>query len=128
MDLDSLHFALNYNLPYLKIPSAMLTNDELLIETAKSNLPVILSTGMSSLDEVDNAVNLLEKIQVICNNALQLLIPYEKEELNINIIKTFIERYDCTVGYSGHEYDLEPTVLAVALGAKNCRETCYYIS
>ena len=45
-DLDSLHFALNYNLPYLKIPSAMLTNDELLIETAKSNLPVILSTGM----------------------------------------------------------------------------------
>ena len=49
----------------------MLTNDELLIETAKSNLPVILSTGMSSLDEVDNAVNLLKSIQVICNNALQ---------------------------------------------------------
>ena len=49
-----------------------------------------------------------------CNSSY----PTKKEELNINIIKTFIERYDCTVGYSGHEYDLEPTVLAVALGAK----------
>jgi len=118
-DLDSLEFAKKYKLPFIKIPSAMLTNDELLIETAKSGSPVILSTGMSSLEEVDNAVNLLFKYSksfalMHCNSSY----PTKKEELNINIIQTFLERYDCTIGYSGHEYDLEPTVLAVALGAK----------
>lgn len=118
-DFDSLQFALNYDLPFLKLPSAMLTSDDLLIETAKTGLPLIVSTGMSTIEEVDRAVNLLEKhaksFAIMHTNASY---PTKLEDLNLRIIPTFIERYRCPVGYSGHEYDLTPTVLAVALGAK----------
>jgi N-acetylneuraminate synthase len=74
---------------------------------------------MSSLEEIDKAVEILEKYSqqyglMYTNSAY----PTPVSELNINCIKTLKSRYNCTVGYSGHEYDLEPTVFAVALGAK----------
>jgi N-acetylneuraminate synthase len=117
-DLDSLEFALSYKLPFLKIPSAMLTNKELLEATAKTGVPVILSTGMSTLEEVDAAVKLLEKhaksfALMHCNSAY----PAAHKDLHLRVIPKLIERYKCPVGYSGHEFDLEPTVLAVSLGA-----------
>ena len=118
-DLDSLEFLELYELPFIKIPSAMLTNHELLIETAKTGLPVLLSTGMSTLEEVDQAVDLLEqwaKSYAIlhCNSAY----PASYDELNLGVIPRLIERYNCVVGYSGHEYGLEPTIIAVVLGAR----------
>jgi len=118
-DLDSLDFALPYNLPFLKVPSAMLTNKELLEATAKSGVPVILSTGMSTIEEVDVAVKLLEKhagsfALMHCNSAY----PAAHKDLHLRVIPKLVERYKCPVGYSGHEFDLEPTVLAVSLGAQ----------
>ena len=118
-DLDSLNFLMNYDLPYLKIPSAMMTNKVLVAETAKTGLPVIMSTGMSTLREVDDAVNNVLKY----TNNLVLMhtnssYPTPCDELNLSLIPFLKNRYECTVGYSGHESDLEPTVVAVVLGAR----------
>jgi N-acetylneuraminate synthase len=117
-DLDSLEFLVKYNLPFLKIPSAHLHNNELIIESGKTNLPIVLSTGMSTIEEVDEAVNLLIK------HAKQFAImhtnssyPAKDEELNLLMIPKLKERYNCPVGYSGHEYGLDSTTIAVALGA-----------
>jgi N-acetylneuraminate synthase len=117
-DLDSLEFLMQYELPFIKIPSAMTTNKELVCEAAKSNIPIIMSTGMCELSEVDDAVNNVLKY----NQNLVLMhtnssYPTPKEELNLNLIPFLKNRYDCEIGYSGHEEDLEPTVIAVALGA-----------
>ena len=118
-DLDSLDFAIKYDLPFIKIPSAMVTNYELVKASAQTGIPIIMSTGMSTLKEIDEAVELLEKHAksyaiMHCNSSY----PTKNEEINLNVIPMLKERYNCTVGYSGHEYDLEPTVLAVVLGAK----------
>ena len=117
-DLDSLSFALNYDLPFIKIPSAHLTNMELLEESSKSGQSIVLSTGMSTLEEIDSAVNILEKnpsdyVLMHCNSSY----PSKHEDLNLRAIQLLKERYNCVVGYSGHEYDLEPTVLALSMGA-----------
>ena len=118
-DLNSLDFLLQYNLPYIKIPSAMITNSKLLEESAKSGVPIIMSTGMSSLREVDDAVDLVTKhtdnfVLMYTNSSY----PTPKKELNLSLIPFLQERYSCTIGYSGHEEDLEPTVIACVLGAK----------
>ena len=118
-DLDSLKFSLDYDLPYIKIPSAHLTNLDLLTEVAQSDIPFILSTGMSDWEMIDKAVNTVSKYTsqyalLHCNSTY----PAPVNELNLNVIPEMKKRYDCIIGYSGHEYNLEPTVLAVALGAE----------
>lgn len=118
-DLDSLEFSLQYNLPFLKIPSAMVTNHQLVKSAAQTGMPILMSTGMSTLKEVDNAVDLLvnhaQSYAIMhCNSSY----PSNPNDLNLNIIPMLKERYDCVIGYSGHEYDLEPTVIATVLGAK----------
>ncbi|MCI0664309.1 MAG: N-acetylneuraminate synthase family protein [Acidobacteria bacterium] len=118
-DFDSLEFSLQYDLPFFKIPSAMITNVPLLEAAAKSGVPILISTGMSTIEEVDAAVKPLEKYAISfgvlhCNAAY----PAAHKDLNLRNIPMLIKRYGCPIGYSGHEYDLEPTVLAVSLGAK----------
>lgn len=118
-DLLSLKFLLNYDIPFIKIPSAKLTDKELLIEAAKSGKPLVVSTGMSTLEEIDRAVEILEKyasqyILMHCNS----VYPAPYNELNLNCIQALQKRYNCPIGYSGHEYDLEPTVYAAVLGVK----------
>ena len=119
-DRDSLDFILKYDVPFIKIPSAMLTEVDLLKEIASSDKPILMSTGMSTLDEIDESVELLE--QYAHNNYALMhtnsTYPAPLKDLNLNMIKTLKERYGCTVGYSGHEYGLEPSVIAVALGAR----------
>ena len=118
-DMDSLKFALQYKLNFLKIPSAMLTNAELLKEAAASGLPLLLSTGMSTLQEIDAAVEIVSarsKSYAVLHCTSTYPAPYG--ELNLRVIPMLMQRYGCPIGYSGHEYDLEPTVIAVALGAK----------
>ncbi|HHT9112400.1 MAG TPA: N-acetylneuraminate synthase family protein [Candidatus Wunengus sp. YC65] len=118
-DLKSLEFLIQYNVPFIKIPSAKLTEHEYIIEASKSGKPVILSTGMSTIEEIDTAVNLLEKhardsyVLMHTNSAY----PAPPEELNLRLITFLKERYNCIIGYSGHEYDLEPTVIAASMGA-----------
>ena len=118
-DLDSLNFILKYDVPFIKLPSAMMTNTELLVECAKSGKGLVVSTGMSELKEVDFAV---ETIQKFTKNFVLMhtnsSYPTPISELNLRLVPFFIDRYKCVVGYSGHEEDLEPTVIAVALGAK----------
>jgi N-acetylneuraminate synthase len=118
-DLPSLEFLLRYEVPFIKIPSALLTHDELLAAAAKSKVPLIVSTGMSTLEEIDHAVDLIMKFGVkpviMHTNSTY---PTPLHELNLALIPFLKQRYGCVVGYSGHEVDLEPTVVAVALGAQ----------
>lgn len=118
-DLDSLNFILDYDIPFIKIPSALITDKELLIEVAKSKKTIIFSTGMSTLEEVDEAMRIIEKhgitpVLMHTNSSY----PTPMDELNLNLIPYYKKRYQCVIGYSGHEQNLEPTVIAVALGAK----------
>lgn len=117
-DRDSLEFMKQYQVPFLKIPSALLTHHELIRESAKTGLPVILSTGMSTIKEIDAAVKVLEKyasqyVLMHCNSSY----PAKLSELNLSFIPKLKKRYRCVVGYSGHEYGLDSTTIAVALGA-----------
>lgn len=119
-DMPSLEFLLQYDVPFIKIASATNDNEEIVKEACRSGKPVIISTGMSTLEETDRTVEMLEKN----GNGEYILLhtnssyPAENAELNLNVMKTLQERYDCLVGYSGHEMNLEPTVVAAALGAK----------
>jgi len=118
-DKDSLDFALQYQLPFLKVPSAHLMNLDLLEEMARTGLPVILSTGMSTLEELDQAVDVLKNyatqyVLLHCNSSY----PAKLDDLNLRMIPFLKERYKCVVGYSGHEYGLDSTTVAVAMGAQ----------
>jgi len=119
-DLPSLKFILNYDVPFIKIPSAKLVEMNLLRAAAVTGKPIVLSTGMSTVEEIDAAVSMLNEYAegnyvLMHTNSTY---PTPPEELNLLTLKFLKERYDCIVGYSGHEYDLEPTVIAVALGAR----------
>ena len=118
-DMESLEFLLRYDLPFIKIASATITNEALMTEAAKSGKPIVMSTGMSTVEEIDRAVELLEKhgqgnyILMHTNSTY----PTDPEDINLNMIPALRRRYGCLVGYSGHEQDLEPTVAAVVIGA-----------
>tara|TARA_Y100000034_G_C6897095_1_gene413826 strand:- start:1384 stop:2208 length:825 start_codon:yes stop_codon:yes gene_type:complete len=115
-DLGSLEFLAQYDLPYIKIPSAMLTNHELLKAARKTGKKVILSTGMSTIEEIDEAVEILKGSEFAllhCNSTY----PAKLKELNLKCIQTLKERYGCEVGYSGHEFRLGTSVACVYLGA-----------
>ena len=118
-DESSVDFMLRLDVPFLKIPSAHLTNDDLLRYVCRKRIPVLLSTGMSTQEEVDHAVELLQSecdnfAIMHCNSSY----PADVKELNLRVIPAWIDRYRCTVGYSGHEFGLIPSIAAVALGAR----------
>jgi N-acetylneuraminate synthase len=107
-DLDSLEFLNQYNLPFIKLPSAMLTNIPLIEACAKSDKKVILSTGMSTEDEIDIAIETIRKHTdnfaiLHCNSTY----PAPLNELNLSTIKTLKDKYNCEVGYSGMNLELE---------------------
>ncbi len=119
-DLDSLNFLNQYDVPFIKIPSALLTDLKLIKESAKTGKKVIISTGMSTMDEIDNAVNAIKESNphstyaiLHCNSTY----PAPNDELNLKCIQTLKERYKCEVGYSGHEFGLTTTIASVCLGA-----------
>ena len=118
-DLPSLDFLLSYDIPFLKIASATITNDEMLMKAAKSGKPIIMSTGMSTWEEIDHAVDILERyadgnyILMHTNSSY----PAPVDALNLRMIRTLRDRYHCLVGYSGHEEGLSPSIVAVVLGA-----------
>ena len=123
-DDDSLQFILQYDVPFIKIPSAMLTNIPLINAASQSGKNIILSTGMSTQEEIDSAVNLLDYNTQFSNYKFSLLhcnstYPATLEDLNLVRIKTLKERYGdkCEIGYSGHEFRLGTSVAAVYLGA-----------
>lgn len=115
-DVPSLHFIEAFDPPCHKVPSALLTDHELLRALKETGKPVILSTGMSTIREIEDAVRItgLDNL-VICHTTSSYPCPHE--ELNLNMIHTLKMKYQCPIGYSGHEVGLVTTAVAVALGA-----------
>jgi N-acetylneuraminate synthase len=99
-----------------KIPSAALTDVDLLKRFRKTGRPLILSTGMSTMAQIEAAVDLLGTHDLLITHSTSTY-PCPLDELNLKMIETLRERYDCPIGYSGHEVGLPTTVAAVCLGA-----------
>lgn len=115
-DEASVDFIERFDPPCYKIASASLTDDDLLRHHRKYGRPIILSTGMSSLDEIDHAVEVLGTGDLVLLHTTSTY-PSRPDELNLRAIVTLRERYGVPVGYSGHEVGLATTVAARALGA-----------
>jgi N-acetylneuraminate synthase len=115
-DEPSVDFAEHFDLPCYKIASASLTDDNLLRHTRATGKPIILSTGMSTTEEIDHAVEVLGKKDLILLHACSTY-PASYDELNLRAIPALRERYGVPVGYSGHETGIPSSVAAVVLGA-----------
>lgn len=99
-----------------KVPSASLTDHGLLRCLRDTGRPVIISTGMSTMEQIRAAVNLLAMDKLIIAHATSTY-PCDPSELNLNMIETLRQEFPCPIGYSGHEVGLITSVVAVALGA-----------
>jgi len=115
-DEPSVDFLEQFNPGCYKVPSASLTDASLLRHLRSKGRRIILSTGMSTMEEIEAAVQLLGTDDLLITHATSTY-PCEPEELNLRMINTLQETYDCPIGYSGHEVGLIPSVVAVGLGA-----------
>ena len=115
-DKGSVDFIDQFNPPCYKIASASLTDDELLKYTKSKGKPILLSTGMSTMEEIEHAMEILGEENTIIYHCTATY-PANSDEINLNCIKTLKERFSCPVGYSGHERGIAPSILAVGLGA-----------
>jgi sialic acid synthase SpsE len=112
----SIDFMEQFDPPCYKVASATLTNLDLLRKLRGIGKPVILSTGMSTLEEIDEAVEVLGTTNLVLMHSVSSY-PAHYEELNLRVIPLLQERYKVPVGYSGHETGLPSSVAAVVLGA-----------
>ena len=116
-DVPSVDFLEEFNPPAHKVASASLTDDSLLRRLRETSRTVILSTGMSTPEEIDHAVSLLDREKLILTHTTSSY-PAPPKELNLRMINTLEQLYtDVPIGYSGHEIGLQTSVAAVALGA-----------
>ena len=115
-DVESVDFLVKMKHPVIKIPSASITDIELLEKIASTGLPVIMSTGMSTMDQIDKAVSVLNKENLLIAHSTSAY-PCDPAELNLKMIPVLQDRYQVPIGYSGHETGLQTTVAAVTLGA-----------
>jgi N-acetylneuraminate synthase len=99
-----------------KIPSASLTDHALLRHVRKTGRPMILSTGMSTMQQIHEAVQVVGEQDLVITHATSTY-PCDPEELNLKMIGTLRDGFSCPIGYSGHEVGLIPSVVAVSLGA-----------
>jgi len=115
-DEASVDFIEKFDPPVYKIASASLTDDALLKHVRKTGKPILASTGMSTYDEIDHAVDVLGKENLVLMHTTSTY-PAKYEQLNLKAIPSMIERYGIPVGYSGHETGIPTTVAAAVLGA-----------
>lgn len=115
-DKDSVDFIEQFTPPCYKIASPCLTDDDLLRHHQRTGRPVVLSTGMSTIEQIDHAVEVLGRENLILLHCTSTY-PANLEELNLRVIPTLLSRYDVPVGYSGHEVLVYTTLAAVVLGA-----------
>jgi N-acetylneuraminate synthase len=115
-DETSVDFIEQFNPPCYKIASACLTRDNLLRRHRQYGRPIILSTGMSTLDQIDRAVEVLGDKDLILLHCTSTY-PAKSEELNLRTIQSLKERYNVPIGYSGHEVGLATSLAAAVLGA-----------
>ncbi len=119
-DIDSQKFLRQYNCKYNKVASAMLTNDELLEEIAQEGKYTFIATGMSTLEEIEHAVEIFEKHNcsyelMHCNSTY----PMPSEDANLKLIGVLKDIFKCKVGYSGHEAGTLVSTCAVVAGASS---------
>lgn len=115
-DEASVDFLAGFDPLCFKIASACLTDDNLLRYNRSKGKPIILSTGMSTLEQVDHAVEILGKKDLILLHCTSTY-PAKLEELNLKAILALKERYDVPIGYSGHEVGLYTSLAAAVFGA-----------
>jgi N-acetylneuraminate synthase len=115
-DEASVDFIAQFQVPCFKIASASITDDNLLRHTRAVGKPIILSTGMSTLEQIDRAVDILGKKDLVILHACSTYPAYY-EELNLKVIDVLRDRYGVPVGYSGHETGLPSSVAAATMGA-----------
>lgn len=115
-DEPSVDFMEAYDPVCLKVPSASLTDHKLLQHLRTTGRPIILSTGMSTMQQIQAAVDLLGEENLLIAHATSTY-PCEPDELNLKMIQTLLQNYSCPIGYSGHEVGLIPSVVAAAMGA-----------
>lgn len=118
-DLPSLEFIEDFNPPFHKIASALLTHDALVSAVAQLGRPTLISTGMATPEMVDNAVAIFRAAGTPF--ALMHTVstyPTPENDVNLALIHTLRRRYSVPVGYSGHEPSVSPSIIAAALGAQ----------
>ena len=118
-DKDSLEFLMQYDVPFIKIPSALLTDTELLKKTAEYHKPIVISNGMSYEKDVEAAVEILKDcpLSILCCNSTYPTLNYN--ELDLDLIPFYKQKYPfAKIGYSGHEVDILPSIVAYAMGAE----------
>ena len=115
-DVPSVAFLERFDPVCHKIASASLTDEDLLARVAETGRPVILSTGMSTMEQIRRAVEILGRERLILTHCTSAY-PCPPDELNLRMIATLEHEFGCPVGYSGHEVGLQTTIAAVVLGA-----------
>ena len=115
-DEEAVNFMEKFEPVCYKIPSASLTDQTLLRHLRATGRPLILSTGMSTMDQINESVDLigLENLGIMHATSTY---PCDPHELNLRMIETLRKTFDCPIGYSGHEVGLVTTAVAVGLGA-----------
>ena len=117
-DTKSVDFLEEFNVPCYKVASACLTDKELLEKIKKTGKPIILSTGMSEMHQIRNAVNFLGEDNLVLLSCVSTYPTNDRKELNLNFIRELQDSFNCPIGYSGHETDTLPTLMAMTLGAQ----------
>ena len=116
-DEPAVDFMENFNTPAYKIPSASLTDHKLLKHARKTGKPLIISTGMSTMEQIRKAVKVIGEENLVIMHCTSTY-PCEPEELNLKMIETLRKEFSNNpIGYSGHEVGLVPSAIAVSLGA-----------
>ena len=116
-DLNSQLFLRDYNCKYNKVASAMIVYEDLLKMIAEEGKHTFISTGMTTYEDIEKAVNIFRKAK--CSFELMHTIstyPANEENVNLNMIKTLRKRFNCDVGYSGHEAGLAVSYAASTMG------------
>ncbi|MBP7228750.1 MAG: N-acetylneuraminate synthase family protein [Longilinea sp.] len=115
-DEEAVEFLEQFEPIAYKVPSASLTDHPLLRRLRRTGRPVILSTGMSTMEQIRAAVPLMDMERLIITHTTSAY-PCDPDELNLRVIEALAKEFPCPIGYSGHEVGLIPSVVSVALGA-----------
>lgn len=117
-DIDSVNFLKKYKLKYNKVASAMLTNTKLVEKIASEKKLTLISTGMSNYNQIKQCLNIFKKknTKFVLMHCVSFY-PCPQERLNLSMIKILKKKFNCSVGYSGHETNVSPSIMAYFLGA-----------
>ena len=115
-DVPSVDFLSTFSPPCYKVASASLTDDELLERIRQEDVPVVLSTGMSTMEQISHAIDVLGTEDLVILHCTSSY-PARNDELNLRMIETLASQFPVPVGYSGHETGLQASLAALTLGA-----------